>query len=801
MNGSEEIKINPRQLIKAVTDSSLDCVFCKDTNLRYTYVNSAMLKLLNKKEIDVIGKTHIEILNKKTAGIISEMNKSVLKGKSVDVIEEFEIDKKIYSLHFIYTPMYDEKNELTGIYGVIRNVTEREVKRKEAENELKESEERYRKLTEISSIGIVIHDKGRVIAGNRTVFDMFGYTMEELEGKNAMAMIIAPESMDTANEHLRKDDSGPYEIIAMRKDGTRFPVEVRASSIKFNRMDVRIANMTDITKRKEAEHLIHLQRDLSIALSTAIGLEEILSCLIDHALKIEGIDSAGIYLLDKKTGALELVINKGFSEEFIKLTNYYDKSTSNAKLVMKDKSIFINYPELKETLGKIINIEGIKGISIVPFKYKNKIIGCFNLASHVHTEFTDNTKKTIEGISGFIGGAITRAQTEEALRESEERLRHSDKMQAIGELAGGIAHDFNNQLAGIVGYADLLREELKNNLELKNYANNILVSARRASDLISQLLAFARKGKYQSIPVNLHSGIMEVTIMLKHSIDKRINIKNNFNADPPYTLGDPTQIQNALLNLALNARDAMPAGGELLFNTELVKLDEKYCELDEFGIEPGDYIQISISDTGIGMEQKVQKRMFEPFFTTKGPDKGTGMGLAAVYGTIKNHKGTIKVYSEINKGTVIHIFFPLNREDIVIGKDEEIEKLPVPLSRHIILVDDEDTVCEMAGEMLRKLGYRITICNNGKEAVEFYKKNNSEIDLIILDMIMPVMNGLDTFIKLKNINSDVKVLLSSGFSINEEAQKILQSGARDFIQKPYRRRALSRKIIEILKSK
>lgn len=240
----------------------------------------------------------------------------------------------------------------------------------------------------------------------------------------------------------------------------------------------------------------------------------------------------------------------------------------------------------------------------------------------------------------------------------EERLRQSEKMDAIGQLAGGIAHDFNNQLAGIMGYAEMLYKKL-NDENLKSFADNILKASKRAADLTSNLLAFARKGKNREVQIEVDRIIDEVVAMLEHSIDKRINIKKHFNADRAVIIGDPTQIQNALLNLAINARDAMPSGGELVFSTDIVKMDEYVKMPHAQKISDGKYLKICVSDSGIGMDDDMIKHVFEPFFTTKEIGKGTGMGLASVYGTVKNHKGLIDVQSELGHGTTFTLYFPL----------------------------------------------------------------------------------------------------------------------------------------------
>ncbi len=562
-----------------------------------------------------------------------------------------------------------------------------------------------------------------------------------------------------------------------------------------------IADITmNLIERKNTEDLLRIQRDLSLKLSSASSLQEVMALLLDNVLKIDCFDSGGVYLRNNKTGTLDLAIHRGLPKDFIESTKYFKANSPQAKIVSKGEPIFTTYFKLGLPITSTRKKEELKAIAIIPLKHKKIVIGALNLASHTHNIIPEDTRNTIEAISGIFKGAIIRTQTELALRKSEEKLRQAEKMQAIGQLAGGIAHDFNNQLTGIVGYADLLLEELRDTKELSHYVANILKASKNATDLTEKLLAFARKGKYLSVPVDMNRTIEEVISLLLHSIDKKIVIKQQLNAKPPTTLGDPSQLQNSILNLALNARDAMPEGGKLTFGTSIVNLDNKYCRKVPYEIIPGKYVHISVTDSGIGMDEEIKKHMFEPFFTTKQNGKGTGMGLAAAYGTIKNHKGSIDTSSKIGFGTTFNVYLPLHtkQEKEVIYNIERIEKA-IRGTAHILLVDDEDIVCDLGLKVLEKLGYKVTICSTGAEALMQYRNSWSNIDLVILDMVMPEMNGRETFQAMKSINPNVKALLSSGYSINGEAVKIIDEGIMGFIQKPYRMPQLSQKIAKVLK--
>lgn len=389
-----------------------------------------------------------------------------------------------------------------------------------------------------------------------------------------------------------------------------------------------------------------------------------------------------------------------------------------------------------------------------------------------------------------------RKKTAAEKKRLEAELRQSEKMQAIGQLAGGIAHDFNNQLCGILGYADLLYYELADHPEWREYAKEILTAVKRSSGLTHQLLAFARKGKNLAVSVDCHKLIGEVVSLLKRSVDKRIEIRTSLLPGNAVTTGDPSQLQNAILNIALNARDAMPEGGTITLMTEWARLNETDCRgrFAQYDVEAGPFIRLSVQDTGAGMSPEILPRIFEPFFTTKDVGKGTGMGLAAVYGTLRNHRGAIEVESTADRGTTFHLYLPVV-EDLPSENDPENGKaIGNRKKAHILVVDDEPVVRTLSEKLLLRLGYAVTICKDGKEAVKKYQASWREIDLVLLDLIMPAMNGRDTFLAMRKINPEVAVLISSGYSLDEAAQGLLDQGVRDFIQKPFKASVLEEKI-------
>ncbi len=388
----------------------------------------------------------------------------------------------------------------------------------------------------------------------------------------------------------------------------------------------------------------------------------------------------------------------------------------------------------------------------------------------------------------------TKLAAEEKIR-LEAQLHQAQKMELIGQLAGGVAHDFNNMLSGISGASDLLEMALVGKEKELKYIGIIKNATERASGLTGKLLAFSRKGKLLSTPVDLHAIVRDTMAILERSVDKRIVLQTNLKAEHYMIIGDPSQLQSGILNICVNSRDAMPEGGEIHFSTVIVEFTEDNCEIDA-NFTPGKYIKLSIEDTGIGIPLELQSRIFEPFFTTKETGKGTGLGLAAVYGMVKEHHGNIHLHSEPGKGTVFHVFLPISEEDapVVARQNESIEYG----SGTILVVDDEDIIRATASLLLENLGYKVLLAQNGKEAVDIYNREVDEIDLVILDIVMPVMDGREAFEKIIAINPHAKVIMSSGYARNTNMMNMADKGLAGSIAKPFSQLELSKLIAGVL---
>ncbi len=390
----------------------------------------------------------------------------------------------------------------------------------------------------------------------------------------------------------------------------------------------------------------------------------------------------------------------------------------------------------------------------------------------------------------------------------------SQKMEAIGQVASGIAHDFNNIFAGIMGYAELLRNKVGDDPECISFADEIRKGAIQAADLNGQLLAFARRGRLQTVTVDVHEVIAAVLEETRANLDPRISIDASLQAHPPTVFGDPRQIRDAVRNLVVNAIEAMPMGGSLSITTEHRELDDEWMRrhpAEAFEMKPGRYLLIAVSDTGIGIEKNIQKRIFEPFFSTKRVGQARGMGLAAVYGIVKNHEGAILVESQPGQGSIFTLFFPTAplglRAKLRKASREAGESLPaapvVPepapppatastgaepgkkSKGRILFVDDDIQVRTVGKQFLEQLGYTVECREDGATGVEYYRTHWQDIDLVILDMIMRKMGGRQAFRKMRSINPNAKILLCTGYTMGDDVQTLLDMGAAGVLQKPF----------------
>lgn len=578
----------------------------------------------------------------------------------------------------------------------------------------------------------------------------------------------------------------PVNSLPETKSELAVPLIIRGSVIGV--LDVQ----NNVTSAFDEEDLLTLQvlaEQISVAVENAQLYEKIKHSLdevrksqaffakivLESPLSTFIIDLEGVCILANQS-ALSLI---GIRENYDEVIGRYN--------LLKDEP-FVNTP-LPEATNKVFKGE-VAHLTVELPVQKGEISN-----SRYETMSLRATLFPLVDDFGKVGNIVAKFEDLTEKKVLEDALQQAQKMESIGTLAGGIAHDFNNILGGVIGYTSFIKNQMPKNDPLYKYINIIESSAKRAADLTQQLLAFARGGKYRVQLLNLNSLVKEAVELIESTIPNNIKLKLTC---APETLAievDGGQIIQTIVNMCINARDAMPDGGLLNINTLRATLDEQFTYKHP-GSKIGNYVLLRVSDTGTGMSEETKQRIFEPFFTTKRDKKGTGLGLAMVYGIIKNHKGYIDVTSEIGVGTTFSIYLPTSDKTL-----EETSPTTSKESNETILVaEDEEIIRELLIEMLDSGGYQVISAENGKEALEIYNKQFKQIDLVILDIDMPELNGKEAFLKFKEINPDVKVLLSSGYSQETSTQDILSEGVLGFLQKPYGVNDLLNKIRHVMDS-
>ncbi|MBU2547287.1 MAG: PAS domain S-box protein [Proteobacteria bacterium] len=672
-------------------------------------------------------------------------------------------DGQVRTMHRIVHIERDEAGNPVRAFGTTQDVTER----KRIETALKNSELRFREFAELMPETVFEMDEtGRLTFVNWNAFEQFGYSVEEFEqGLEALSM-VHPEDRERVALNIARsmqgEKTGLNEYVALRRDGTSFPVMIHSSPItREGRFAGLRGFIVDITERKQVEQALNRAKQ---------ELEDLYDNSPDLYVSIEPKD--GRIIKCNLTAATAL----GYAKEEIIGRRVFE----------------IYHPDCLETARKTIadflKTGEVRNVELILRRKDGVRLDVVLNATAVR----DEAGNILFSRSAWRDVTQLRQAKEEKAR-LEQQLRQAQKMEAVGTLAGGVAHDFNNILMGIAGYVSLMEMATDREHPHYDYLKRIQKQVQSATDLTRQLLGFARGGKYEVKPVDPNRLVQGTADMFGRT-RKEIRIHFRFQEDVWPVKADRGQIEQTLLNLCLNAWQAMPSGGDLFLSTENVYLDERYTR--PYEVEPGRYVKISVTDTGVGMDENTRQRVFDPFFTTRSMGRGTGLGLASAYGIVRNHGGIINVYSEKGQGTTFNIYLPVSDESV--GQEAEFPQDIMGGSETILLVDDEPMVLDVGRKMLEWLGYRVLAARSGREALEMYQSRGQEIDLVILDMIMPGFGGGQTFDQLKKIDPDVRVILSSGYSLNGQAMDIMKRGCRGFIQKPYNLDGLSVRVREAL---
>ena len=732
----------------------------------FVEVNDAFIKMLGYSRQEMGNITFVDITHPDDRAETQGLSQAVRDGK----INSYRTEKRYLKKNgdpvwtvVRATAIRNDDGSIKNWLGLMVDITGH----KKAKEALAESEKKYRRLFESSAVGILVAqiEDQKFNYANFTICNMLGYGPEELTrmGVNDIhPQEDLPFVLDEFKALARGEKRLAENIPCLCKDGTKIFVNINSTIMEIDGIECNVGFFQNISERLKSEEALRQSEE-------------------KYRNVLEGIEE-GYFEVDL-AGNFTF-----FNGSMAKITGFPSKElmgSNNRDLTSQKtaKKIFQVFNRVYRTgrSARVLNYE------IITKDGSKKIL-------EVSASLMRNSDQKPIGFRGLARDVSEQLIAEKEKERMATQIRQAQKMEAIGTLAGGIAHDFNNLLMGFQGNLSLMLMEMSPDNPYYDYLTNMEDYVKRGSDLTRQILGFARGGKYEVRPTNLND-LLEQSSQLFGRTRKEILIHKKFQKNPWAVEVDRGQIEQVLLNLFVNAWQAMPTGGDIFLETENVTLKEEDWD-KPYTLNQEKYVKIAVADTGVGMDKRTLGRIFEPFFTTKEVSRGTGLGLASAYGIIKNHNGMIEVTSDMGHGTTFTIYLPKSDKDFL-EERPAIEKA-IKGRKVIMLVDDEEMVAEVGQKMLQKLGYRVILAQSGQKAIQIFEKLHSRIDLVILDMIMPEMGGSETFDHLKAIGPDIKVLLSSGYAIDGQASQIMERGCNGFIQKPFSLRHFSQKIREIL---
>ena len=871
-------------LLRSLISKLPGFIYAKDRESRFVFANlTVAASKEQQRPEDLIGKSDFDYYPPELASKYFAIEQEIMRtGQgilNVEVLDKDENGNEIWSSN-TKVPWVDGKGNVIGILGMSFDITERKL----AEDALRESEHRYRKLFESNPQSMWVYDVETLAirAVNEEAIRHYGYTEKEFLRKTIDDMRPEEDVQLFPNGQPVDDSQLPHRISLRhkKKDGTVIDVEVTSHEFVLNDRNVRLALLNDITERKRAEEKLRdseqryrelfennphpmwfyemetlailavnnaavthygytREEFLEMTLKDLRPIEDIpilLKALADfnshihinskhrhkkkdgtiiqvevtsHEISFEG-RTARLAMVNDITErerteeerdrfftvSLDMLCLVGVDGYFKRLNPAWEKTLgyTNEELMSKSYLHFVHPDDRKRTLE--LSNRVLAGVNIHDFE--NRYICKDGSSRWLLWSLTSSPQQQL--LYAVAHDITERKRAEEALSKTEEHLRQTQKMEAIGRLAGGVAHDFNNLLTAVIGYSEMALKKVAIDNPIWNDLLEIKKAGERAATLTNQLLAFGRKQMLQPKILDFNSVVENISKMLRRLIGEHIDIAVIPDAKLGLVKADPGQIEQVIVNLAVNARDAMPKGGKLTLETANITISDEYA-FSHLEVPPGHYVMFAMTDTGSGMDVKTMARIFEPFFTTKELGKGTGLGMAMVYGIIKQSGGHVAIYSEQGIGTTVKVYLPrIDEQPFVSTLQSKIAPLEKS-NEAILLVEDEAIVRDLTARILRDLGYEVFVASNGQEALEIASQNIEKIELVISDIVMPQMGGKELVEKLLVLKPHIKLIFISGYTENSIVHQGILDPGIDFLQKPFSYEAIATKVREVLDNK
>jgi PAS domain S-box-containing protein len=777
---------------------------------------------VNQKLCDIVGYSREELLQKSFQEITHpddlatdlEYTRQVLAGE----IQTYAIEKRylrqdgsLIWINLTVSLVRDLAGKPDYFISVVQDITQR----KAVEEEVRRLKEFNEEIVQGMTEGIAVEDAaGYFTFVNPAAAAMLGYTIEELTGQ-PWTLIIPPEQQARVREMDKRRAQGQtdqYELDLVRKDGARLPVLVSGSPrFEGGKFAGTLAIFTDISQRAQAEREVRRRnRELAllnriIAASAAdLKVEALLELACRELAQAFELPLASAILLnpDKTSATIVAEYRSGEQQSLLNQTYQLADLTLLQDVLAHKVPVVVENVQSDPRLGgtpEMIRRRGTVSMLVLPLLVSDAAIGALTVSAQEIRLFSEAEINLAWRVAEQVAGALARLRLHQERRQLEEQYYQAQKMEAIGQLTAGVAHDFNNLLTAINGFAELIKMELLPADPLAEMIDKILHSGERAARLVSQLLAFSRKQIIAPQLLELNYIVDKLGKILPRIIGEHIEVKTSLDPDLGLIKADSYQIEQVIVNLAVNARDAMPQGGHLVIETANAVLDENFTAT-HLGVQPGDYILLSVSDTGSGMSEEVKAHLFEPFFTTKELGKGTGLGLATVYGIVKQNGGHIWVYSEVGLGATFKIYLPRVRDTELPSPQPKVAAEMPRGSETLLLVEDDMSVRELAQRVLEAQGYTVLVAPNGQAALELAGRHLAPIPLLLTDVVMPGMSGKVLAEQLVQTRPDLKVLFMSGYTDEAIAYHGILIPGVSLLQKPFSPINLARKVREVLNS-